>query len=151
MGYGALEKMLKAQVNRLAIKDHVCFVGKIENRELPQYYQKATVFVAPSVVAEGGDQEGLGLVLAEALACKCPVVATNLPAIRDVIEHRKTGLLVPQREHTTLAEAILELLDNPEQANQLAAQGMVHVRQRFDWQVVAGRYSRIIRALMLSA
>jgi glycosyltransferase involved in cell wall biosynthesis len=114
---------------------------------LASLYRESTVFVAPSVVAAGGDQEGLGLVFAEAMACECPVVAFDLPAIRDLVEDGITGLLAREKDSHDLAMKILHLLDHPEERTRIAQSGRRHVAERFDWDVVATRYAALIQDL----
>jgi glycosyltransferase involved in cell wall biosynthesis len=146
-GSGPEEERLRFLADKLGISDHVTFLGPIPNPELPHLYRRATVFIAPSIVAESGDQEGLGLVLAEALACECPVVASDLPAIRDVVIDGVTGLTARERNSADLASKIIALLGNPDLRKRLAEEGRRHVLARFDWEVVANRYAQLIDTL----
>ena len=143
----------KAELQKLAqtigVSHHVQFLGVINNTELPQLYRRAALFIAPSIVAQGGDQEGLGLVFVEALGCACPVVASDLPAIKDVVSDGVTGLVCKQKDSADLAKKILLLLDHPEQAQALGQAGRQYVLARFDWQIVARRYRDLIAALPL--
>lgn len=147
VGSGPIEKALRMQVHRLGIANVVTFHGAVINSQLPELYRRATVFVAPSIVTTQGDQEGLGLVLVEALACECPVVASDLPAIRDVIVEGDTGLLVPEKNPEALAKAVLKLLAEPGLRRQLAANGRTHVLRYFDWDTVVTRYRLLIEEL----
>lgn len=149
-GGGPEEWRLRSLAEELGIADRVTFLGPAQNRELPRLYRRATVFIAPFVVAENGDQEGLGLVLAEALACECPVVASDLPAVRDVVIDGVTGLTVRQRDSVDVASKVIALLDNPDLRRTLAKQGRMHVLTRFDWETVANRYAQLIEALARS-
>jgi len=103
--------------------------------------------VAPSIVTAQGDQEGLGLVLVEALACGCPAVASDLPAIRDVIIHQDTGWLVPQKSPEAIADAVVKLLSEPGLRRQLAVNGRTHANRNFDWEIVATRYGCLLDEL----
>jgi phosphatidyl-myo-inositol dimannoside synthase len=100
--------------------------------------------VAPFVVTESGDREGLGLVLVEALGCGCPVVASDLPAVRDVIADGESGRLVPPGDAQALAAVIVELLDAPERRRSLADKGRRHCRETFDWSQIAERYAVLL-------
>ncbi|MEW5708281.1 MAG: glycosyltransferase family 4 protein [Pseudomonadota bacterium] len=146
-GSGPEEERLRFLAEKLGISDRVTFLGPIPNPELPHLYRRAAVFIAPSIVAESGDQEGLGLVLAEAMACECPVVASDLPAIRDVVIDGVTGLTARERNSADLASKVIALLDNPDLRKRLAEEGRRHVLARFDWEVVADRYARLIEVL----
>lgn len=148
VGSGTEEEELKQQANQLGIAHAVTFHGAVNNEEIPRLYRRATVFVAPSIVTAQGDQEGLGLVMVEALACECPVVASDLPAIRDVIIHGSTGWLVPQKAPEAIANAVAKLLAEPELRVQLAASGRNHAVQNFDWVAVSSRYASLFDGLV---
>lgn len=132
-----LEKMAQA----IGVERHIQFLGNVENTSLPELYRRAAVFVAPSVVAQGGDQEGLGLVFVEALGCECPVVATDLPAIQDVVIDGVTGVICKRADSRDLAHKIVLLLGNPDLRRSLGRAGRAHVLERFDWGMVARRYA----------
>ena len=78
-----------------------------------------------------GDQEGLGLTIVEAMGCGCATIASDLPAIRDVIKSEETGILVPPAAADELAEAICRLLDDEDLVRQLASAGRDSVVDRF--------------------
>jgi glycosyltransferase involved in cell wall biosynthesis len=98
------------------------------------------------VEAASGDQEGLGLVVVEAAGCGCPVVLSDLPATRDVLDGRGVRL-VPPGDAAALARAIADDLSDPAAATTRAARARDALQARFDWQCVAQRY----RAILASA
>ena len=144
IGAGPLQAELRALATELGIGADVTFTGAIANAELAHRYRRAAVLVVPSVVSEDGDQEGLGLVIAEALACECPVVASDLPAIADVVEDGATGLLARQGDAQDLCDKILRVLRDPAHARGLARRGRAAVLGRFDWQSVARGYEDLL-------
>lgn len=81
-GFGPELKERRAQVLHLGIRERVRFLGAVRQVDLPALYRRAAVLVAPMVEAQGGDQDGLGLVLLEALGCGCPVVVSELDATK---------------------------------------------------------------------
>jgi glycosyltransferase involved in cell wall biosynthesis len=147
VGAGPLEAELRAQAHAHDLGAHVVFAGALPNEELPPYYRRATALIVPSVVAGDGDQEGLGLVIGEALACECPVVASDLPAIGDLIQDGVTGLLARTGDARDFAEKILSLLQDPLRAARLARQGRALVLQRLDWQSVGRGYEELLAAV----
>src|SRR5690606_3233654 len=86
VGSGPEESALRDQAALIGVGNRITFAGSIPQADLPAYYRRAGLFVAPFVQAAGGDQEGLGLVTVEAIACGCPVLATALPAVLDVLD-----------------------------------------------------------------
>ncbi len=144
VGNGPLEPVLKQQAMHLGISHAVTFHGSLSNSEIPALVRRATIFVTPSIVTTLGDQEGLGLVLVEAQACECPVIASDLPAIRDVISHGDTGWLVTQKNSDDISKAVVKLLSEPELRRQLAINGREHAIRKFDWAAISRRYAALI-------
>ncbi|HEY1016454.1 MAG TPA: glycosyltransferase family 4 protein, partial [Herpetosiphonaceae bacterium] len=86
---------------------NIQFLGYVTKEQLAALYQTATVFCAPST-----GQESFGIVLLEAMAAGCPVVAADNPGYRDVLDHRRDGLLVAARNSEALAVGLLHLLQD---------------------------------------
>lgn len=121
---------------------NVHFLGFVTKQQLAALYQTTTLFCAPST---GG--ESFGIVLLEAMAAGCPVVAADNPGYRDVLENRREGLLVPARNAQALAVAILQLIGNPDSRQAMAEAGR-RKAARYAWDRVAGDilsyYSRVM-------
>lgn len=147
VGAGPLEAELRAQALARGLDAHVVFAGAVANEELAPYYRRAAALVVPSVVTPEGDQEGLGLVIGEALACECPVVASDLPAIRDLVHDGMTGFLARPGDATDLADKIVRMLGDPGRAARLAREGRGLVLERFDWQTVGRGYEELLSAV----
>jgi glycosyltransferase involved in cell wall biosynthesis len=142
-GDGPERTALKQLAVAEGVSEQVRFLGAMDNVALRDLYRQCTIFVAPSIVADDGDQEGLGLVFVEALGCECAVVATDLPAIRDVILNGVTGLVVRQKDSDDLTDKIITLLDNPDLRTSLGKAGRAYVSERFDWNLIAKRYRKL--------
>lgn len=138
-GFGPEEATLKDQARALGIDDHVNFLGPVTQADLPELYRRSAALVAPFVETESGDQEGLGLVVVEAAGCECPVLAGDVPAVRDVLGHTPTNLVDP-RSKVQLSNAILRVLDGPHHAQADARTLRECLIERFDWQNVARDY-----------
>jgi glycosyltransferase involved in cell wall biosynthesis len=83
--------------------------GFVKSQEIPEQLSRAHVFAAPSVY-EGGP----GFVYLEAMACGLPAIGCEGSGVTEVITHGQTGLLVPPKDGEALAEALRDLLSNPE-------------------------------------
>ena len=145
IGDGPEKKALKKLCRTLKISGNVEFMGALSQEQLTKWYQSAKIFIMPSIIAESGDQEGLGLVAAEAMACECPVIASNLHAITDLIKHDVDGILINSNDSYALAEAIVKLAEDPITSKRLASEARKKVLDKFDWSVVAEDYARIIK------
>ncbi|OGS92170.1 MAG: hypothetical protein A2Z95_00720 [Gallionellales bacterium GWA2_60_18] len=144
VGDGPERSSLLQLADQLGISGNIVFAGALTQAGLPYHYRRCTALVFPSVVDASNDQEGLGLVLVEALGCECPVICSDLAATRDVIVHEETGLHYPPGDHEALAQLMLRLLDDPAGAALLGQQGRRHVLQHYDWETVAARYADLI-------
>jgi colanic acid/amylovoran biosynthesis glycosyltransferase len=97
--------------------------------------QKTRIFCAPSLTAANGDSEGLGVVFGEAQAMGVPIISTQHGGIPEIVADRVTGLLVPERDHKGLADAICLLLADENLWERLHSAGPKRIEQRFDLQM----------------
>lgn len=138
----------RQQTRSLGLDDRVEFLGAVPHERVRALFAQAVVAVMPSVTARDGDSEGLGLVMLEAMAGGCPVIATDLPAVRGVIRQGVNGLLFPERDAGALAESISQLLRDRALASRLAAEGHREVQARFAWRAVAVNHASVYAEAM---
>ena len=143
-GDGQELSSMKKLVNQLGVAGNTEFLGAVINEALPALYQTADVVVFPSIVAADGDREGFGLVLVEALGCECAVVATDLPAMRDIVKDEETALIIRQKDAQQIAEKVIHLFNDSKLRQELGANGRRYVLERYDWEVIAIKYSELI-------
>lgn len=141
-GFGPELAARQQQVAALGLEARVHFLGAIAQADLPALYRSAAVFVAPFVEAASGDQEGLGLVVVEALGCGCQVVISDLPATREFGEIPGLQRVKPA-DPETLATAILAQLAKPDPILPQKNPALM----RFDWQARAERYAHLLGGL----
>ena len=123
IGDGELRSELEAQAKQAGLAANLIFTGyRSDARKLLAGFD---LFVFPSL------WEGLGLVLLEAMALQKPIVASQVSAIPESVQHGHTGLLVPPQNPTALAQAILTLLRNPELAHTMGVAGHAYLQQHF--------------------
>ena len=96
-----------------------------------QLYSHAAVFACPSVY------EPFGLINLEAMACETAVVASAVGGIVEVVEDGKTGILVPPSRPDALADALNQVLANPERAREMGRAGRRRVEAQFSWTSIA--------------
>lgn len=123
----------------------VDMLGRVSDDDLPRCYRSADVFVAP---ATGG--ESFGIVLLEALAAGTPVVASDLPGFRSVVDDGRTARLVPPGDARGLADAVDALLSNQTLREAQVAAGREAVEE-YDWPWVATRLRSIYRDVVETA
>jgi len=112
---------------RLGVLDHVEFGGCAARESLPEAYAAADVMVAPSL------SEGHALAPLECLACGTPVIATDIPGLRETVEDGANGLLVPPRDACALADAVCRVLEDEVLLDRLSRAARPSV-ERFSWE-----------------
>jgi glycosyltransferase involved in cell wall biosynthesis len=122
-GEGELRDSLQHQIKHLHLEKHVVLAGF--RPDVLSLHKAFDIFVMSSVT------EGLGTSLLDAMACGKPVVASRTGGIPEVVEDGVTGCLVPPRDHTAMAEAIVKLLADKNLRERMGAAGLARVREQF--------------------
>lgn len=124
VGDGSERKQLEWLGRQLGIGGQVQWVGFQKN--IPGWMKHFDCFVLPSV-----GRESFGIVLLEAMASACPVVASNLGGIPEIVQNNQTGILVEPADSELLMQALLFLYRHPDMAMQLGLRGRVRVEEHF--------------------
>ncbi len=132
IGSGEDGAQIKALAHELGLSSKVEFLGTLPHEEVLAHYRSAHVFALACKVAENGDRDGIPNVLAEAMAVGLPVVTTEISAIPELVEDGITGRLVPPGKPAAMAEAIREVLLQPEEPLRRAGQARKRVEAHFD-------------------
>ena len=143
-GFGPEEAALKARVLELRVDASVRFLGAVPQGDLPSLYRRAALLVAPFVSAASGDEEGLGLVLVEAIGCGCPVVVGDVRAMDELMGNGFGGLRVDPGNTAQLASKIVDVLRDPAGARAELEVLRRDVRARFDWRATSRRYMDLL-------
>ena len=124
VGEGPIKQMLFNSAKQLGVLPKVVFAGRVSHHDLPDYICLGEIFAMPVRSRFSGlEVEGLGIVYLEASACGLPVIVGNSGGAVDAVLDQKTGLLVDGTKSDQIADAICELLANPERAKQMGAAG----------------------------
>ena len=144
-GGGPLEESLRRRAAERGVADRVLFTGGLSHDRVLDLLAAAEVVVMPSVRDPRGNVDGLPIVVLEAMAAGRPVVATDVSGIPMAIEHERTGVLIPERDPEALAEAVVDLLEEPERARRLGEAARERVRTELNWDAVAEIHDRLYR------
>ncbi len=118
-------KHLSALAEKLGVAHRVHMLGNVSDEELLGAYQHACVFIHAS------RYEAFGIVLAEAMAAACPVVARNAASIPYVMPNEKAGLLFST--HHELVQAVTTICNNTDMATRFGSYGQAHAQKNFSW------------------
>lgn len=146
VGSGVEANNLKELSEKLGVAEYCVFPGRVSREEARTFHCALDIFVVP--------RRNLTVTRAvtplkpvEALACETPVIAADLPALRELVVHGKTGLLVPPDNFTKLAEAIKVLLDDPSKRASMGAAGRQIMLAERTWSANALRLSQTYEGL----
>ena len=140
LGDGELRGELSGQVKTLGLGKHVLFLGM--RNDVPEIISCSDLFVLPSI------NEGFGVVLLEAMAMKCPIVATNVGGVPEVVLDGETGILVPPRDPVQLARGIVRLLKDRSLAFQMAECGYQRLEACFDIRETVSKIEHLYKELL---
>jgi phosphatidylinositol alpha-mannosyltransferase len=113
-----------------ALRNLLVFLGRINDAEKAAFLKSLDLYVAPNT---GG--ESFGIILAEALASGVPIVASDIPAFRFLLDEGKYGVLFENENSEALASKVIALLKDERARDQMSSMG-VEYAQRFDWSQV---------------
>ncbi len=137
VGEGELKASFQHEASELGIENHVLFPGP--RLDIPELLKLFDLYVLPSL------WEGMPMVLLEALAAGCPVVATDVGGVSRVIEHEKNGLLVAPRDPEALAAAVIKLLSDENLREKFIKNGLAKFRQQFSAEIMTRKYEQFYR------
>jgi phosphatidyl-myo-inositol alpha-mannosyltransferase len=128
-----------------SLRDRVELLGLVSEEDKPRVYASGDVYCAPNTHGES-----FGIVLTEAMATGTPVVASNLPAFRRVLDDGRAGVLFPVGDAGALAVALADLLGDPARRQELAAVAAAAV-QTYDWSTVTDRVVEVYETSIAAA
>ena len=116
-------------------------LGSVPNAQLRQHYSQASVFVLPSI------QEGFGMVIGEAMACGCPVIASTNTGASELITDGVEGFIVPIRTPGLIADRLQQLADQPELRERMGAAALARVQQLGGWDSYGAEWVSLLQQI----
>jgi L-malate glycosyltransferase len=141
-GDGSLRDSLRCLARELNIDAQTTFLGFVPHERVPEILSRVSVFVAPSV------SESFGVAVLEASASGLPVVVSRTGGLAEVVRDRITGILIPPRDPTAIADALEELLKDEQLRSRLGTNGRKFVLENYEWTENASRVERIYESLL---
>jgi rhamnosyl/mannosyltransferase len=139
-GDGPMRDRWAEAVAALGLRERVRFLGRVPDEDLPRLYAAADLFVLPA----NARAEAFGKVLLEAMAAGLACVTTEVgTGTSFVVQHEKTGLVVPPQDPAALAQAINRLLADDTLRRRMGAAGRARVRAEFLPQLMVARVQAV--------
>jgi glycosyltransferase involved in cell wall biosynthesis len=144
-------KSLQKRIRKMGLAEWVSLEGSVSHNTIPQMINQAHLCLAPLSFNDRNVTQGCcPIKVLEYLACGKPLVAANLPVVRELVCDGEEALLFTPDDPADLARCILTLLNDPPLAQRLAEAGCQRVRREFTWEIaqqkLLGVYERLLEA-----
>jgi glycosyltransferase involved in cell wall biosynthesis len=141
VGDGPYRVVIEAKVAELNLTDFICFAGYQDN--VPDWLALMDIVVLASYANEGVPQS-----LLQAMAMARPVIGTTCGCIPEIVEMESSGLLVPPKDSTSLAEALLNLIRNPATRAKFGSRGLALVQERYSLEQMAAATEKVYAGIV---
>lgn len=145
VGDGPLRIILEKKVRELGIENKVYFFGSKPYKELFKFYNESMFIVVPSITTSDGDREGFPTVYLDAMACGCPIIASRIEGIENIIKNNENGIIVEQKNPAALAKTMNDLIYNDKLRNSITKNALIEVKNKYAWNIVSERYIKLIK------
>lgn len=143
----SLERQMKDRIQARSIASHVELVGQVSHVEVPRHIRRARVGWVPWQPIEA-HCKNIPTKMFEYMACGLPIVASDLPPIRRFIAESECGMLVHATNAHEHAEAILYLLEHPDEAQRMGENGQRAVKEKYNWESEGRKLLRLYEELL---
>jgi glycosyltransferase involved in cell wall biosynthesis len=138
VGAGPEAESLRVHASALGVADRVHLPGRVEHLELPAVLSQADIYVQPSI-----GEESFGISVVEAMACRLPVLASDIGALREVVADGETGRLVAPGDIRAWTSALADLLADPARRQHMGAAARARAEAKFTWAANAEKLEAI--------
>jgi phosphatidylinositol alpha-1,6-mannosyltransferase len=145
VGDGPYRAEVEREVDRLGLREHVVFTGRVPWAQTPDYYAAGNVFCMPTRTRLAGlEPEALGICFLEAAAVGLPVVAGDSGGAPDAVLNGENGFVVDGRNVAEVADRCSQLLLDPQLARRFGERGRAWVAQQWRWDDLAVRLQQLL-------
>jgi glycogen synthase len=141
-GKGPSLDYLRSKVSAMNISDKVYFTGYIHDTDLLKLYKCADVAVFPSLY------EPFGIVALEGIVANVPIVVSDTGGLGEIVEHGVDGMKSYKGNAESLADSILEILHNPDRAEEMKRRAMEKVHRHYNWKLISDRTVEVYREII---
>ena len=148
VGDGDERKSLEKLVKKFNVDESFRFTGSIDYEDLIYYYNLADIFILPSIRDEEGNLDDQSVSVIEAMACGKPVVTTNFPGYKLVVDNGVNGYLIPQKNSAEISESINKILGSKSLRTAMGKKSRELVVNRFSWNNVGRQYNNLFKKIV---
>jgi len=136
---------------KLGVFEKIVFPGRVPNEKVPYFLSISDIFINPISTTET-----FGISVIEAMACETPVVATAVGGPKEIMDEgirqmgNPVGILVPPKSPDDLAKAILEIIDNYDEAKRMAKRAREYVLKNYTWDIVAKKTLKVYECAIMN-
>ena len=127
IGEGSQKQELINLIKHYNLENYVEMVGLIEHNQIPLYLNQMDVLINVSEI------ESFGVSVAEAMACKIPVIVSNLPGFKDLVPDESVGLITASTSPSDICNSMEKILINNELRSQISKNAYERISQKFNW------------------
>lgn len=138
-GDGDQKETIENKISRCRSRNNIYFPG--ERVDSFEFIKIGDIFVLPTFY------EGMSNVIMEAMAFKLPIITTNIDVNKDLITDKKTGILVPVADSTSIADNLIKLIENPQERERLGQNAFEDIKNNYSIKVVASKISSLLNSL----
>jgi glycosyltransferase involved in cell wall biosynthesis len=139
-GEGGERKKLSEEIERRGLQGKVSLLGYRE--DVSKLLAAADIFILTSL------WEGFPYTILEAMSAGLPVVSTDVGGVAEAVEHQQTGLLVPPKEPRLLADALLYLIEYPEERKRMGERGKKRIKEKFSLEKMLSEIEKVYNEVL---
>ncbi len=149
-GRSRQRKMLAKQIRKLGLEDHVIVQPAVPHHEIPELIAKADICVAPLALNDRNVTQGAcPIKVLEYMAAGRPLLASNMPIVRELVREDVDGLLFSPNDPDDLSRQAVQLLKDMELSKRLAESAAAHVREKFTWHESQKKLGKVYERLLI--
>ena len=146
-GEGEQKNILEELSVKLKVARNFRFPGRINYKDLVNYYNFADVFILPSIRDEEGNLDDQSVSVVEAMACGKPVITTNFPGYSLVVSQNKNGYLVDEKNPGQISAVVNKLLKSRRLMIEMGKKGRETVLKKLSWNFIGKQYSSLFNKI----
>lgn len=148
IGDGELKNDLNRLITELGVQNQIQLVGWKNRYEVLEYIKMTDILIAPSVMAQNGDMEGIPMVIMEAMAAGIPVISTFHSGIPELIKDNETGFLIPEKNPEMLAKKIMFIINNQGHIKTVIQNARKYIETHFNIKIQNDKLLQIYKNLL---